>query len=107
MEKRKCRRQDAGGITISIVVRIEPVGRRCKVFLRHGSTRHIVDHHLHVLVAESLDLLDHVRIGIATLAVTKRETNGWRWPLFMAGYMFVLAYLVAFITYEVSSALIG
>ncbi len=43
---------------------------------------------------------------IATLAITKRETNGWTWPMFMAGYMFALAYLVSFITYQVSSALL-
>jgi len=36
---------------------------------------------------------------ISTIAVTKRETNGWRWPLFMVGYLFVLAYAAAGITY--------
>lgn len=44
---------------------------------------------------------------IATIAITKRETNGWKWPLVMLGYMFALAYLVAFITYQVASALVG
>ena len=36
---------------------------------------------------------------ISTIAVTRRETNGWRWPLFMVGYLFVLAYLAAGATY--------
>lgn len=36
---------------------------------------------------------------ISTIAVTKRETNGWRWPAFMVGYLFVLAYAAAGITY--------
>ena len=36
---------------------------------------------------------------ISTIAVTKRETNGWRWPLFMLGYLFALAYLAAGATY--------
>ena len=36
---------------------------------------------------------------ISTIAVTRRETNGWRWPLFMVGYLFALAYLAAGITY--------
>lgn len=36
---------------------------------------------------------------ISTIAITKRETNGWRWPLFMVGYLFALAYVAAGITY--------
>jgi ferrous iron transport protein B len=42
---------------------------------------------------------------ISTIAVTKRETNGWRWPLFMVGYLFALAYLAAGITYWTAVAL--
>ena len=36
---------------------------------------------------------------ISTIAVVKRETNGWRWPIFMLAYLFALAYLAAGITY--------
>ncbi len=36
---------------------------------------------------------------ISTIAITKRETNGWKWPLFMVGYLFALAYAAAGITY--------
>ena len=36
---------------------------------------------------------------ISTIAVTRRETNGWKWPLFMVGYLFVLAYIAAGATY--------
>jgi ferrous iron transport protein B len=36
---------------------------------------------------------------ISTIAVTRRETNSWRWPLFMVGYLFALAYLAAGLTY--------
>jgi len=39
---------------------------------------------------------------MSTLAVVKRETNSWRYPLYMAGYLFALAYLGAFITYRVA-----
>ena len=42
---------------------------------------------------------------ISTIAVTKRETNGWKWPLFMVGYLFVLAYLAAGLTYWTATAL--
>jgi len=37
---------------------------------------------------------------ISTLAIVKRETNSWRYPLLMAGYLFVLAYAAAFVTYR-------
>ncbi|MCM8558133.1 ferrous iron transporter B [Sphingomicrobium sediminis] len=36
---------------------------------------------------------------ISTIAVTRRETNGWKWPLFMTGYLFAVAYVAAGITY--------
>jgi ferrous iron transport protein B len=42
---------------------------------------------------------------LSTLAVVKRETNSWRYPLLMAGYLFALAYIGAFITYHVAVAL--
>jgi ferrous iron transport protein B len=44
---------------------------------------------------------------ISTLAVVKRETNGWKWPLFMFAYLFALAYVMAGLTYWISRALIG
>ena len=34
---------------------------------------------------------------LSTLAAVKRETGGYRWPLFMFGYMSVLAYTCAFL----------
>ena len=37
----------------------------------------------------------------ATLAVIRRETNSWRWPLFTFAYMTGLAYVAAFVTYQV------
>ncbi|MDV3458528.1 ferrous iron transporter B [Sphingomonas sp. HF-S4] len=42
---------------------------------------------------------------ISTIAVTRRETNGWKWPAFMVGYLFVLAYIAAGITYWSAVAL--
>ena len=39
---------------------------------------------------------------LATLAVIRRETNGWRYPLIMTGYLFGLAYLAAFATYRIA-----
>jgi len=42
---------------------------------------------------------------LSTLSVVKRETNTWRYPLLMAGYLFGLAYLASFITYRVALSL--
>jgi len=42
---------------------------------------------------------------LATLAAVKRETNSWRYPLVMAGYLFALAYLASWITYRTALAL--
>jgi len=36
---------------------------------------------------------------ISTIAVTRRETNGWKWPAFMVSYLFGLAYVAAGLTY--------
>ena len=41
---------------------------------------------------------------ISTIAVTRRETNGWKWPAFMVGYLFVLAYVAAGLTYWLAVA---
>jgi ferrous iron transport protein B len=42
---------------------------------------------------------------MSTIAVTRRETNGWKWPAFMLLYLFALAYLFAGITYWSAIAL--
>mgnify|MGYP001129817642 FL=1 len=41
---------------------------------------------------------------ISTIAVTRRETNGWKWPLFMIGYLFAAAYIMTGITYWLAVA---
>ena len=42
---------------------------------------------------------------LSTIAVAKRETNGWTWPLVMLGYLFALAYVFAGLTYWSALAL--
>jgi ferrous iron transport protein B len=37
---------------------------------------------------------------VATIAVIKRETNSWRWPIFAAFYTTLVAWLMAFIVYQ-------
>jgi ferrous iron transport protein B len=41
---------------------------------------------------------------LPTQAVARRETGGWKWPLVQLGYMTVLAYTAALVTYQVASA---
>jgi ferrous iron transport protein B len=43
---------------------------------------------------------------ISTLAVTRRETGGWRWPAFMFAYLFAAAYAAAGLTYWAAQALL-
>ncbi|GKS82781.1 ferrous iron transporter B [Acidovorax sp. SUPP1855] len=44
---------------------------------------------------------------ISTIAAVRRETNSWRYPLLMTGYLFALAYAASFITYRLALALGG
>ena len=37
---------------------------------------------------------------MSTVAIVRRETNSWRWPLFMVGYMMVLAYVASLVTFQ-------
>lgn len=43
---------------------------------------------------------------MATIAVIKRETNGWKWPLFTIGYTTALAWIVCAAVYQ-SGRLLG
>jgi len=42
---------------------------------------------------------------MSTLAVVKRETRSWRWPLFMFAYMTSLAWVTSFVIFQTGSAL--
>lgn len=42
---------------------------------------------------------------ISTLAIVKRETNTWKWPLFQLGYMTGTAYLLSLAVYQIGTAL--
>jgi ferrous iron transport protein B len=43
---------------------------------------------------------------LSTTAVVRRETGGWKWPLFQIAYMTGLAYVAAFIVFQVVSRLL-
>ncbi len=40
---------------------------------------------------------------LPTQIITRRETGGWKWPLFQLAYMTTLAYAAAFLTFQIAS----
>ena len=42
---------------------------------------------------------------MSTFAIVRRETNTWKWPIFMIVYMTALAYVGAMLVYQVGSAM--
>jgi ferrous iron transport protein B len=42
---------------------------------------------------------------VSTVAVVRRETNSWKWPLFQIGYLTGTAWLVCFVVYQAGRAL--
>lgn len=44
---------------------------------------------------------------VSTLAVIRRETKTWRWPIFTFVYMTTLAYVAAFVTYQIGKLIVG
>ena len=37
---------------------------------------------------------------ISTVAIVRRETGGWKWPIFQVVYMTALAWLGSFVVYQ-------
>ena len=42
---------------------------------------------------------------VSTVAVVRRETNSWKWPMFQWAYMGALAWALAFLTYRIGLAM--
>ncbi|MNS27450.1 hypothetical protein D3C72_594010 [compost metagenome] len=38
---------------------------------------------------------------ISTLAITKKETNSWKWPIIQLVFMSALAYSVSLVVYQI------
>jgi ferrous iron transport protein B len=43
----------------------------------------------------------------STLAVVKRETGGWKWPVFQFSYMLALAYSGSWLAFHVTKYFLG
>jgi len=41
---------------------------------------------------------------LSTFAIIRKETHSWKWPLFAFGYLFILAYVAAGLTYHTARA---
>ena len=44
---------------------------------------------------------------MSTIAVVRRETNGWKWPIIQFTYMTVVAYIAAYAAYHIAGRLIA
>ncbi len=44
---------------------------------------------------------------MSTVAVVRRETNGWKWPAIQFAYMTVVAYISAFAAYQIAGRLLA
>ena len=42
----------------------------------------------------------------STLAIVRRETGSWKWPVFQFSYMFVLAYSGSWVAYHLTNLLL-
>jgi ferrous iron transport protein B len=42
---------------------------------------------------------------MSTIAVVRRESGSWKWPLFMVGYMSALAYVASLLVFQVGRAM--
>jgi len=38
---------------------------------------------------------------MSTLAIVKKETNSWKWPIIQLIFMTILAYFASLITYQI------
>jgi ferrous iron transport protein B len=44
---------------------------------------------------------------MSTIAIVRRETNGWKWPALQFTYMTLVAYVAAFAAYNVVAHFVG
>jgi len=88
------------------------VGALGTVYALSGSTEH-VDAALRPMLASSWSLATALSLlawyvyapqCLSTLATVRRETNSWRYPLIMAGYLFAMAWVASFATYRIATA---
>jgi ferrous iron transport protein B len=91
------------------------VGALGTVYALSGSTDNL-DAALRPMIASSWSLATALSLlawyvfapqCLSTLATVRRETNSWRYPLIMAGYLFGMAWVASFATYRIALAFGG
>jgi ferrous iron transport protein B len=91
------------------------VGALGTVYALSGSTAN-VDQALRPMLASSWSLATALSLlawyvfapqCMSTLVTARRETNSWRYPLIMAGYLFAMAWIASFATYRIATAMSG
>ena len=91
------------------------VGALGTVYALSGSTEH-VDVARRPMLASSWSLATALSLlawyvfapqCLSTLATVRRETNSWRYPLIMAGYLFAMAWVASFATFHIATAFAG
>ena len=99
-----------------IAAREVVVGALGTVYSLSGTRGADVDHALQPLIAGSWSLATALSLlawyvyapqCLSTLVTVRRETNSWRYPLLMTGYLFAMAYAFAYLTYHLARALGG
>ena len=94
-----------------IAAREVVVGALGTVYSLSGTRGADVDHALQPLIAGSWSLATALSLlawyvfapqCLSTLVTVRRETNSWRYPLLMTGYLFAMAYAFAFLTYHLT-----
>ena len=99
------------------------IGRELQLTLQSAFREAVVHRNAYITVEHLLFAMLHNEAGIDImrssgaqvdklraelehdLAVLRRETNSWRWPLFAFGYLLTLAYGASFATYRIVGSL--
>ena len=86
----------------------DPSRRRAAVLLTDGTpTRPFGPERPADNTRAALRAADRARLAgirVSTLAIVRRETNSWRWPVFQWVWMGALAWLLAFATWRIGLA---
>ncbi|MEQ8304364.1 MAG: ferrous iron transport protein B [Cyclobacteriaceae bacterium] len=92
--------------TMATIYSVGSAGDQTTIMNRLRAERNLETGELRFNMASGLSLLVFYTFAMqcmSTLAVVKRETNGWKWPMIQLVYMTTLAYLASLFVYQVLS----
>ena len=91
---------------MATIYSVGSAGDQTTIMNRLRAERNLETGELRFNMASGLSLLVFYTFAMqcmSTLAVVKRETNGWKWPMIQLVYMTTLAYLASLFVYQVLS----